>query len=215
MRLSRLEILAVLLLSLEVLLSNQVTSSSDLFWASNLYLLITFILLVDDVLRPDRGAVSMLASFFFFAFVAIPAAVQTNLDRFPWGARFSFEVLGATYAILSIAEISFLFGRALTFSNSKPIATFVPAYTVRESEFYWRAGICLALICVLLFALAGPDLFWETRGEFLSAMRTIEGGKLQIVAVTRSLSLLAFLSMVLSVSYLSNSGLLGKSRISS
>src|SRR5689334_5186335 len=114
MRLSFLEILAVVLLSLETFLSYQATSSTDLFWAASLYLFVTFILLVDDVLRADRGAVSLLVSFFFFAFVAIPAAVQTNLDRFPWGARFSFEVLGATYAILSIAEISFLFGRAVT-----------------------------------------------------------------------------------------------------
>ena len=146
------------------------------------------LLFASVVASPRRGAVSLMVSFFFLFFVALPAYVQTDAGVFPFASTYGERQILSGIVAVSMFQIIY---ELSTFVRSPPI-------TRRKRQFpgigpnvvRWVWGLNAALLAGALYL--GPSRLFETRfgnddslgGEVADTLAT------QLLLVGRSTSIL-------------------------
>jgi hypothetical protein len=135
--------------------------------------------------------VDFLLSFFFLFFLAIPAQVQVAMGIYPWFANLLPEYIALGYAVMAIAQFSYLAGTS--FGERMPMPR--QAYEGPEAPLFyskWAWGIAFAS---LIFAAgAGPSNLMVARFEQVVGYQ--QGMTTQFLFICRSLSLLAIVMLI-------------------
>ncbi|WP_345214614.1 hypothetical protein [Georgenia halophila] len=88
------------------------------------------------ILHSRRGGVSLLVSFFFLFFIALPTYVQISISTLPYYSIYTARPLVQGYVILCIAQLSYAVGEIFVDSRSRRNGTATSA-TMR-GKFHWK-----------------------------------------------------------------------------
>lgn len=192
-------ITSIILFLTVIIYSFYATGYLHVFVIGIIYLAANLAAYLNVILNPHRGGVSFMYYFFFTFFVALPAAIQVKFQVFPGYVQFSVDELARAYAILALAQLSYVIAEfrfdqrwQRSYQKARNFGSVV------NSKFYWYASAFFGLICISIIIYLGPDILFLTRGERGQELMG-EGISQQLLFIGRSLSLL----MIIIALYLS------------
>lgn len=157
--------------------------------------LVANILLHFSVLASRRvGGISLMVSFFFLFFVAIPAFLQTSNNVFPGRSGYTGGQLAGAFFVLSLGQLGYQTGEAFAVRRGIAISRKKTEYHIRHTRrrldpHLMRTVIAMVVIaCTVLIVLVGPQSLLSPRFAELGA----EGNEWiqpQLLYILRSLAL--------------------------
>ncbi len=170
---------------------------------ARLYSVASALLLTGTVLSPTRGAARLIVDFYFAVFCAIPATIQIDAGRFPFGGLYSDEQLRDGLVLLATGQLMFVAGYAATRRRFSGVAAPGPAPVRSEpqdevSRMLSRLAVVFSGLGAVFASIAGPSALFTARFDAMSNPSDAEGFTLQALYVARCFALVGLLLALVS-----------------
>lgn len=164
---------------------------------ARLYLAATLSLLVGAVLSPRLGALYLVTCFYFAFFVALPAVVQIDRRRFPFGSIYTDSELNAGFLVFALGQLCLVAAvatvgrhRRRSSASAHRAAMTDGAADLKRAA---RIGVGIAFVGAVVAALAGPERIFATRFDETGSVVMGEGIETQLIFVARAFALVGVL----------------------
>lgn len=168
---------------------------------SGLYVAASLTVLLAATLSRRTGLLTLIVAYFFAVFIAIPAAIQTRQDIYPFGDSATYTSEQLTFGLLALAlgQLALLAGMGLVSAHyaSKPKT---PGLLEQETtQLSLRPALQMSLVftavAAVLGVLAGPAALFAARADDVEAASM----RVQALLIGRSCSVVALLLCTLAI----------------